>query len=71
MADSESILLIGSGLTAIDQVVTLEDRGFKGRIYMLSRRGLLPAVHTHEPAWPTEWTNDLPMSIRQLVLGGA
>lgn len=68
MADSESILLIGSGLTAIDQVVTLEDRGFKGRIYMLSRRGLLPAVHTHEPAWPTEWTNDLPMSMRQLVL---
>ena len=67
IADSESILLIGSGLTAIDQVVTLEARGFKDRIYMLSRRGLLPAVHMHEPAWPTEWTKDLPASVRQLV----
>jgi uncharacterized NAD(P)/FAD-binding protein YdhS len=66
VSDSESILLIGSGLTAIDQVVTLEDRGFKGTIYMLSRRGLFPAVHMQEPAWPTEWTNDLPGSMRQL-----
>ncbi len=65
--DSESILLIGSGLTAIDQVITLEDRGFKGRIYMLSRRGLLPALHMREPAWPTDWTNDLPTTMRQLV----
>jgi uncharacterized NAD(P)/FAD-binding protein YdhS len=68
IADSESVLLIGSGLTAVDQVITLEDRGFRGTIYMLSRRGLLPAVHTHEPAWPTEWTNDLPTSTRQLVV---
>ncbi len=67
IADSESVLLIGSGLTAIDQVVTLESRGFQGTIYMVSRRGLLPAVHTHEPAWPTEWTNELPVSIRLLV----
>lgn len=67
IADLESVLLIGSGLTAIDQVVTLEARGFKGRIYMLSRRGLLPAMQCHQPAWPTEWTNDLPFSTRGLV----
>ncbi len=67
IADSDSILLIGSGLTAIDQVITLEGRGFKGRIYMLSRRGLPPAVHQHEAAWPTEWTHDLPLPTRHLV----
>ena len=67
IADSDSILLVGSGLTAIDQVVTLEEHGFKGKIYMLSRRGLLPAIHRDEPAWPAEWTNELPASMKLLV----
>ena len=67
IADSESILLIGSGLTAIDQVVALNGRGFTGTIYMLSRRGLLPALHQPGTAWPTEWTAELPASIRPLV----
>ena len=67
IADSESVLLIGSGLTAIDQVVALHERGFKGTICMLSRRGLLPALHQQAPAWPTQWTDELPKSIRPLV----
>jgi len=66
--DSDSILLIGSGLTAIDQILTLESRGFKGTIHILSRRGLLPAMHMQETPWPTEWTRDLPKSLRPLVM---
>jgi uncharacterized NAD(P)/FAD-binding protein YdhS len=65
--DSESILLIGSGLTAIDQVVALKGRGFQGTIYMLSRRGLLPALHKPGSVWPAEWTDQLPGSTRPLV----
>jgi uncharacterized NAD(P)/FAD-binding protein YdhS len=68
ITDSESILLIGSGLTAIDQVVALKGSGFKGTIYMLSRRGLLPALHNQGSSWPTEWTEELPNSIRPLVV---
>ncbi len=67
IADSELVLLIGSGLTAIDQVVALNGRGFRGTVYMLSRRGLLPALHQPGTAWPTEWTAELPASIRPLV----
>lgn len=67
ISDSESILLIGSGLTAIDQLVALESSGHKGPIFMLSRRGLLPAIHQQEPAWPTAWTEDLPGAIGLLV----
>ena len=67
ITDSDSVLLIGSGLTAIDQVVALKGRGFKGTIYMLSRRGLLPALHQQVSAWPAEWTEELPSSIRPLV----
>jgi len=65
--DSDTILLIGSGLTAIDQILTLESRGFKGAIHILSRRGLLPAAHQQETPWPTEWTRELPKDLRTLV----
>lgn len=67
ITDSDSVLLVGSGLTAIDQVVALHDRGFKGSIFMLSRRGLLPALHKQGQSWPMEWTADLPASIRPLL----
>lgn len=36
------VLLIGSGLTAMDAVVALDDRGFAGRVTIVSRHGLLP-----------------------------
>jgi uncharacterized NAD(P)/FAD-binding protein YdhS len=39
------VLLIGSGLTMVDLVISLLDNGHKGPIYALSRRGLLPHVH--------------------------
>jgi len=35
------VLLIGTGLTMLDALVTLEKRGFRGRYLAISRRGLL------------------------------
>ncbi len=69
IADSDTVLLIGSGLTAIDQLVTLESRGFKGSYCILSRRGLLPATHLEGSSWPADWTGSLPSEIRPLVMG--
>ncbi|MBD1910879.1 MULTISPECIES: FAD/NAD(P)-binding protein [unclassified Leptolyngbya] len=40
-----SLLLAGMGLTAVDWVVALHQRGYTGTIHALSRRGLLPQVH--------------------------
>jgi uncharacterized NAD(P)/FAD-binding protein YdhS len=37
-------LLVGSGLTAMDAVALLHERGFGGRIHVVSRHGLIPAV---------------------------
>ncbi|HYR69160.1 MAG TPA: FAD/NAD(P)-binding protein [Candidatus Dormibacteraeota bacterium] len=40
-----SLLLIGSGLTAVDVLLESRRRGFRGVIHLLSRHGLLPLPH--------------------------
>lgn len=39
------LLLIGTGLTAVDVALTLDATGYGGRIVALSRRGLAPRAH--------------------------
>lgn len=41
----DDVLLIGTGLTAIDVLLMLDARGWQGRALALSRRGLLPRSH--------------------------
>jgi uncharacterized NAD(P)/FAD-binding protein YdhS len=38
-------VLVGSGLTAVDAVATLEAKGHRGKIVAISRHGLLPRTH--------------------------
>lgn len=42
------VLLLGSGLTALDMLLELLNRGHRGEIAMLSRRGLLPKAHRRQ-----------------------
>ena len=46
------VLLIGTGLTAIDAALTLDAAGFQGRILALSRRGLVPRAHAEPGGHP-------------------
>ena len=44
------VLLIGSGLTAMDVVLALDDSGHPGPVHAVSRRGLLPQPHNRPGA---------------------
>jgi uncharacterized NAD(P)/FAD-binding protein YdhS len=61
--DRGTVLILGSGLTAVDQILALRSRGFRGCIFMLSRRGQLPAVHSSSLTWPSDWTAVLPNTV--------
>jgi uncharacterized NAD(P)/FAD-binding protein YdhS len=40
------VLIVGSGLTAMDAIVQLDERGFEGAFHLVSRHGLLPCLES-------------------------
>jgi uncharacterized NAD(P)/FAD-binding protein YdhS len=69
MTPSDCILILGSGLSALDQVLRLRAGPFPGRIVILSPHGLLPAVHVHGVSWRQDWLGDPPPTVRSLLSG--
>jgi uncharacterized NAD(P)/FAD-binding protein YdhS len=62
------VLIIGSGLTMVDAVVSLQQSGHRGPIDVYSRHGLLPHVRRQPPEWPDFLSQDLSIrSPRQLL----
>lgn len=57
--DADRVMIVGSGLTAIDVALMLEANGFGGEIVALSRRGLLPRPH-ERPGEPWKRIDERP-----------
>jgi uncharacterized NAD(P)/FAD-binding protein YdhS len=63
LAPEDEVLILGSGLTMVDTIVSLLDRGHSGRIHAVSRRGLLPRLHMAAgiDELPRPWQFDRPL----------
>ena len=64
---NDAVLLVGTGLTAVDIAVELLNRGHAGPMYAVSRRGLLPRRHGPVHATLDGCGTTLPTSLRELV----
>ena len=45
------VVILGTGLTAVDVCLALTEQGFEGPIHAISRRGLLPLGHAPSTPW--------------------
>src|SRR5690606_16363044 len=52
IAPDAEVLIVGTGLTMADLVLTLDSRNHRGRIVAISRRGLLPRPHPADGVVP-------------------
>jgi uncharacterized NAD(P)/FAD-binding protein YdhS len=67
LAPDAPVLLVGTGLTMVDTVVTLLDAGHTGPIHALSRHGLLPLRHASPDVGPVTLPTPLPTGLAPLM----
>jgi uncharacterized NAD(P)/FAD-binding protein YdhS len=58
LPDDAAVVIVGTGLTAIDTAITLLEDSPRRRAVMVSRHGLLPHAHIEQQS--TAWVSDVP-----------
>ena len=67
IAPDAPVLIVGTGLTMVDTVITLLDLGHRGPINALSRRGLAPLPHAPAPTVSLPPLPDYPHALLALL----
>jgi len=63
----QDLLIIGTGLTMVDAFLSLKDIGWRGKIFAVSRNGLLPLSHFKGFEQPDLINDDMgPLSLRKI-----
>lgn len=63
----ESVLIVGTGLSMIDAVLTLHQQHHQGKIIAVSRHGLLPLPHSDTSVKYTVEAHNIPYELRALT----
>lgn len=63
---TDDVLIIGTGLTMVDHVVSLQKQCHQGKIYCLSRNGYLPLEHTSIQTFTVNITEE-PKDVYELL----
>ncbi|MFG0265722.1 MAG: FAD/NAD(P)-binding protein [Rhodopirellula sp. JB055] len=67
-SDDQHIVILGTGLTAVDVIVTLRNKGWNGKVTAISRNGMLPQRHFRGIEWPHAVPDDgQTRSLKELV----
>lgn len=66
-AKDQDLLLIGTGLTMVDTFLSLQDIQWRGKIFAVSRNGLLPRSHFKGFEYPDLLDEETPISLRGML----
>ncbi len=67
-AGADRLAIVGSGLTMLDSLVSLDRAGFKGRVEVISRHGLSVWMRRSTQPWPAVLDpQNLPTSAREVL----
>lgn len=62
-----SVLVVGTGLSMVDVLLSLQGNGHHGPVQLVSRHGLLPLGHAAHLSWPVDGEALLGLSLRVRV----
>lgn len=63
---SKPLVIIGTGLTAVDTILSIFRSGYNGEVLCISRKGLFPRPHTSVEVHETEKKFDLTPHLKQI-----
>lgn len=66
--NAETVVILGTGLTCVDVLLTLHARGFRGQVHAVSRHGWLPQTHEHHAVAARAFAAEAPFTSTRALM---